>query len=374
MTDTMAATARCFNTSVARAPVGRVNIAQRPALRPLRTRVVAQAVSGGRSEEKNTLRAQDSRLQAVAGVEAVPAEASTENFDLKTYMTERAAAVETALSDSIPVVYPEKIHEAMRYSLLAGGKRVRPVICLATCELVGGSVEQAMPTAVALEMIHTMSLIHDDLPSMDNDDYRRGKLTNHKVYGENVAILAGDALLSLSFEHVARETKDVDPQRVLRVITEVGRCVGALGLVGGQYVDIECEGDWENTSLETLKWIHTHKTAVLLEASVVAGAILGGASDEEVEDLRKFALNIGLAFQVIDDILDCTKSSEELGKTAGKDIAVGKATYPSLMGLEKSREVADELIAEAKAVLAKFEPSKSAALYALADYITMRQN
>eukprot|EP00958_Prasinococcus_capsulatus_P000224 scaffold18_cov401-Prasinococcus_capsulatus_cf.AAC.4 len=369
--------AACFNTvafkpSTASVPSSRQ--VYKPALRPLRVRVVAQASTPNENNERNALRALDSRLKAVAGVEAVPTDASTEDFDLKTYLTERAAAVETALSDSIPLVYPEKIHESMRYSLLAGGKRVRPVICLATCELVGGTVEQAMPTAVALEMIHTMSLIHDDLPSMDNDDYRRGKLTNHKVYGENVAILAGDAMLAQSFEHIARNTENVEPQRVLRVISEVGRCVGSLGLVGGQYVDIECEGDWENTSLDTLKWIHTHKTAALLEAAVVSGALLGGASDEEVEDLRKFALNIGLAFQVIDDILDCTKSSEELGKTAGKDLAVGKATYPSLLGLEKSRQVADDLIAEAKAVLAKFEPSKSAALYALADYITMRQN
>src|SRR4028118_1565972 len=200
-------------------------------------------------------------------------------FDLSTYLHQRQAQVEAALDRSLPLTYPEKIYEAMRYSLLAGGKRLRPILCLATCELAGGTLEMAMPTACALEMIHTMSLIHDDLPAMDNDDYRRGKLTNHKVYGEDVAILAGDGLLAYAFEYVAKETKDVPPQQVLQVIARLGKAVGAAGLVGGQVVDLECEGK-SDTSLETLTYIHTHKTGALLEACVVCGAILAGASAE----------------------------------------------------------------------------------------------
>ncbi|WP_317134603.1 polyprenyl synthetase family protein [Leptolyngbya sp. 7M] len=172
-------------------------------------------------------------------------------FDLKPYLQERQAIVESALDQSINVVYPEKIYEAMRYSLMAGGKRLRPILCLAASELVGGTIEIALPTACALEMIHTMSLIHDDLPAMDNDDYRRGKLTNHKVYGEDVAILAGDGLLAYAFEFIASRTQNVPPERVLQVIAKLGRAVGAAGLVGGQIVDLECEGQ-SNVSLETL--------------------------------------------------------------------------------------------------------------------------
>ena len=192
-------------------------------------------------------------------------------FNLGTYLAERQAQVEEALNASLPVVYPEKIYEAMRYSLMAGGKRLRPILCLATCELTGGTVEMAMPTACALEMIHTMSLIHDDLPAMDNDDYRRGKLTNHKVFGEDVAILAGDGLLAYAFEHVAIATKNVAAEQLLKVVAILGRAVGAAGLVGGQVVDLDCEGK-SDVSLETLNFIHNHKTAALLEASVTSGA------------------------------------------------------------------------------------------------------
>lgn len=294
-------------------------------------------------------------------------------FDFNQYMGERAKLIDAALDESVPMQYPDVIHESMRYSLLAGGKRVRPALCLASCELVGGSIDQAMPTACALEMIHTMSLIHDDLPSMDNDDFRRGKPTNHKVYGEEMAILAGDALLSLSFEYIARETKGVDAQRVLQVIVEVGKSVGSEGLVGGQVVDIKSEGD-SSVGLDTLKYIHEHKTAALLESAVVSGAILGGAGPEDIERLRKYSRSIGLAFQVVDDILDITATTEELGKTAGKDLAVAKTTYPSLVGLDRSKEIAEELIADAKAQLASYDPAKAAPLYALAEYIKMRKN
>lgn len=293
-------------------------------------------------------------------------------FDLSAYLTRQKARVEAALDASITVTYPEKIYESMRYSLMAGGKRLRPILCLATCELLGGTEPMAMPTACALEMIHTMSLIHDDLPAMDNDDYRRGKLTNHKVYGEEIAILAGDGLLAYAFEFVARETRDVPPQRVLEAIARLARAVGAAGLVGGQVVDLESEGS-PDVSEQTLTYIHTHKTGALLEACVVCGAILAGASPEQVERLSRYAQNIGLAFQIVDDILDITATQEELGKTAGKDLRANKATYPSLWGLEESRRQAQRLVEEAKAELAPFGEG-AAPLSAIADFITRRTN
>ncbi|MEW6493778.1 MAG: geranylgeranyl diphosphate synthase CrtE [Cyanobacteriota bacterium] len=291
-------------------------------------------------------------------------------FDLSTYLKQRQAQVETALDCSLPLTYPEKIYEAMRYSLLAGGKRLRPILCLATCELAGGTLEMAMPTACALEMIHTMSLIHDDLPAMDNDDYRRGKLTNHKVYGEDIAILAGDGLLAYAFEYVATQTQNVPAQRVLQVVARLGRAVGASGLVGGQVVDLESEG-CSDIQEETLSFIHTHKTGALLEACVVCGAILAGATDDELERLSRYAQNIGLAFQIVDDILDITATQEELGKTAGKDLVAQKATYPSLWGVEGSKAKAQQLIDAAKAELEPFG-EKALPLLALADFITAR--
>ncbi|MEM1167925.1 MAG: geranylgeranyl diphosphate synthase CrtE [Cyanobacteria bacterium P01_H01_bin.35] len=294
------------------------------------------------------------------------------NFDLSTYLAERKALVEKALDDSISIVYPEKIYEAMRYSLLAGGKRLRPILCLATCELAGGNIEMAMPTACALEMIHTMSLIHDDLPAMDNDDYRRGKLTNHKVYGEDIAILAGDGLLSYAFEFVATQTKNVLPQQVLQVIARLGKAVGAAGLVGGQVVDLASEG-LSQVSEETLHFIHTHKTGALLEACVVCGAILASASEINLQRLSRYAQNIGLAFQIVDDILDITATTEELGKTAGKDLEAQKATYPAIWGLEKSQSQAQILVQNAKAELEVFG-EKALPLIALADFIISRTN
>lgn len=292
------------------------------------------------------------------------------SFNLTTYLGERQAIVEVALEQSLPVVYPEKIYEAMRYSLMAGGKRLRPVLCLATCELTGGTVDMALPTACALEMIHTMSLIHDDLPAMDNDDYRRGKLTNHKVFGEDVAILAGDGLLAYAFEHVAVETQNVPADRLLKVVAMLGRAVGAAGLVGGQIVDLDCEGK-PDVSLETLNFIHNHKTAALLEASVTSGAVLAGASEADLQRLSRYAQNIGLAFQIVDDILDITATQEELGKTAGKDLQAQKATYPSIWGLEESKRQAERLIMGAKAELTEFG-DKADPLIALAEFITSR--
>jgi geranylgeranyl diphosphate synthase, type II len=294
------------------------------------------------------------------------------SFDLSTYLAKRKEAIEVALDSALPVIYPEKIYEAMRYSLLAGGKRLRPILCLASCELAGGTTSMAMPTACALEMIHTMSLIHDDLPAMDNDDYRRGKLTNHKVYGDDIAILAGDALLTYAFEFIATKTENVPPQQVLQTIAYLGRAAGAGGLIGGQVVDLESEGKTD-VSLETLNYIHAHKTGALLESCVVCGGILASASEADLQRLSRFAQNIGLAFQIIDDILDITATQEELGKTAGKDVQAGKVTYPSLWGIEESRRQASQLVADAKAQLAVFG-SKALPLLAIADYITSRSN
>ncbi|NEP01457.1 MAG: polyprenyl synthetase family protein [Symploca sp. SIO2E9] len=290
-------------------------------------------------------------------------------FDLSAYLKERKAQVDTALDSSLPLAYPDKIYEAMRYSLLAGGKRLRPILCLASCELTGGTVKMAMPTACALEMIHTMSLIHDDLPAMDNDDYRRGKLTNHKVYGEDIAILAGDGLLAYAFEYIAAHTKDVPAPQVLQVIAQLGRAVGASGLVGGQVVDLESEG--KSIDEATLSYIHTHKTGALLECCVVCGAILAQTSEIEQERLSRYAKNIGLAFQIVDDILDITATQEELGKTAGKDLRAQKATYPSLWGLEASKVQAQQLVDQAKVELEPFG-EKARPLLALADFFTKR--
>ncbi|CAN0911973.1 Geranylgeranyl pyrophosphate synthase, chloroplastic [Linum grandiflorum] len=291
---------------------------------------------------------------------------SNPTFDFKSYMLRKANSVNQALDAAVPLKEPAKIHDSMRYSLLAGGKRVRPVLCLAACELVGGTEPMAMPAACAVEMIHTMSLIHDDLPCMDNDDLRRGKPTNHIVYGESVAVLAGDALLAFAFEHVAVATVNVSPARIVRAIGELAKVIGGEGLVAGQVVDISSEGNSE--------FIHIHKTAKLLEGSVVLGAILGGGTDDEVERLRRYARGIGLLFQVVDDILDVTKSSQELGKTAGKDLVADKVTYPKLMGIEKSKEFAEKLNQEAQEQLVGFDPHKAAPLIALANYIAYRQN
>lgn len=228
----------------------------------------------------------------------------------------------------------------------------------------------ALPTACALEMIHTMSLIHDDLPAMDNDDYRRGRLTNHKVYGDDIAILAGDALLTYAFEVVGDRTEGVPAERILQVLVQLARAVGGEGLVGGQVVDLESEGK-SDVSLETLNYIHLHKTAALLEVSVVSGAILAGADADAQTRLRRYAQDIGLAFQIIDDILDITSTQEELGKSIGKDIQAQKVTYPSLWGIDESRRQADRLIAEAQAQLDPFGAAAQP-LRAIADYITAR--
>nr|GMC59692.1 geranylgeranyl pyrophosphate synthase 7, chloroplastic-like [Ipomoea batatas] len=282
------------------------------------------------------------------------------DFRFEEYIATKAIKVNKALDEAVPL--PEKtpinIHEAMRYSLLAGGKRIRPILCLASCELVGGDEAAAIPMACAVEMIHTMSLIHDDLPCMDNDDLRRGKPTNHKVFGEEMAVLAGDALLSLAFEHAAAKTttEKVSPSRLVRAIV------------------VDLSSEVKAVDLKELEYIHIHKTSKLLEASVVCGAIIGGGSVVEVERLRSYARCVGLLFKVVDDILDVTKSSSELGKTTGKDLSSEKATYPKLMGVEKARKFADELVEKAIHKLSYFDAARATPLYHLAYYLANRQN
>ncbi|CAN8075119.1 unnamed protein product [Agarophyton chilense] len=269
----------------------------------------------------------------------------------------------------------ETLVNAMRYSLLAGGKRIRPILAIAAFQMFAGSTADltpVMPAALAVEMIHTMSLIHDDLPSMDNDDFRRGKPTNHKVYGEDIAILAGDALLSYAFEYVARNTRSVDPARVVEVLALLTNSVGPHGLAGGQVMDIKSEGQ-SDISIDTLTWIHTHKTAALLRVSCACGAILGGASSEDVRRVSEFAVKTGLAFQIADDVLDITQSTEVLGKTAGKDLATEKATYPRLLGLDGSKKQAQTLIQQGKESLAPYG-ERAHTLFALADFIISRNN
>ncbi len=291
------------------------------------------------------------------------------SFDFPAYLAAAKASVEEALDDSLGPERPEQLREAMRYSLLAGGKRLRPILCLAACGLAGGDATQALTTAVALEMIHTMSLIHDDLPAMDNDDLRRGRPTNHKVYGDAIAILAGDALLTRAFEMVALRSPGVPADRLLKVVGELSLVAGAPGLVGGQVEDLDCEG--KQVDLDTLEFIHLHKTGALLTGCLISGALIGGADEDLIAALRIYARGIGLAFQIIDDILDVTASSDVLGKTAGKDLLADKTTYPKLLGLDESRRRADALVNEAKTALDPWRAS-SAPLLALADYITSR--
>ena len=292
-----------------------------------------------------------------------------QRFDLQSYLLERKAEVEAALDGAMGPEPSEQLREAMRYSLLAGGKRLRPILCLASCELAGGDRQQAMPTACAVEMMHTMSLIHDDLPAMDNDDLRRGRPTNHKVFGEATAILAGDALLCRSFEMVAARSPGVPPERLLAILAGLSTAAGAPGLVGGQMMDLESEG--KQVSLATLEDMHLRKTGSLLEVSVTSGALVAGAPPELLAVLSRYARNIGLAFQIIDDILDVTADSNTLGKTAGKDEQAEKSTYPALLGLDASRERACALVAEAKDVLREHS-EQAVPLLSLADFILNR--
>ena len=295
-------------------------------------------------------------------------------FDLQAYLKERRALVDAALERFLPPedTPPPTVHRAMRYSVLAGGKRLRPILVIAGAEAVGGTPETVLPAACALELIHTYSLIHDDLPAMDDDDYRRGRLTSHKVFGEAIAILAGDALLTLAFRLVADNTARVTNPLVLRdVVAELAGAAGTFGMVGGQVVDIESEG--KTITAETLEYIHRHKTAALIRASLRVGALLAGGDAKAVAAIGEAGSDLGLAFQIVDDILDVEGTLEELGKTAGSDERKQKATYPALHGLEASRRQAKMLIERVKQRLGVFG-ARAVPLQALADYVVERKN
>jgi geranylgeranyl diphosphate synthase type II len=334
----------------------------------------------GRAKESIAGRALYALDTATAGswAELRPSVPKTYSVEARKFLAAKRASIDAALNEAVVATSTmnSRLAEAMRYSLLADGKRIRPALVLAACNMFGGDDEQAMPTAVAVEMVHTMSLIHDDLPSMDNDDFRRGRPTNHKVYGEDVAILAGDALLSEAFAHIAEKTPSsmVPPIRTLEVIRRLGNCVGLHGLAAGQALDLEAEGKpISEISLRTLETIHLYKTAALLRFSVTAGAILAGAAADDLSRVESFANKIGLAFQVADDVLDVTASTETLGKTAGKDIKAAKATFPRLIGLEESRKYAEDLTREAKSELTKYG-ERAAVLLGFADFIIQRTN
>ena len=291
-------------------------------------------------------------------------------FDLKACLANHTHAVNRALDRFLPKAStrPATIHEAMRYSLFAGGKRMRPALCLAAAEACGGSLNDALPLACAVECIHTYSLIHDDLPAMDDDDYRRGKLTNHKVFGEGIAILAGDALLTQAFE-IAAQCRGWPRYSHRDIVLELTRAAGSLQLIAGQVADLEGEG--KTISAAQLKYIHERKTSALLCCSVRLGGMSANCAAAQLKALTAFGYHVGLAFQIIDDILDITQTSEQLGKTAGKDTRARKATYPAIVGLEKSKKIAQQLTHRAFAALKIFR-GKAVALEALAEFLLRR--
>jgi len=300
--------------------------------------------------------------------------------DLAGWIAARRRAVEDALDRAMPAetTWPATIHAAVRYSLFAGGKRIRPLLVLAAAEAVAppglDGAAEAMPLACAVEMIHTYSLVHDDLPAMDDDDLRRGKPTSHKVYGEAIAILAGDALLTRAFHLMADIPADAANDTVRRRLSAgavLGEAAGTRGLIGGQVLDLESEGRTIDAS--TLERLHRAKTGALLSACVRGGAILAGASAADIERLEAYGAAIGLAFQVVDDVLDGTADAAALGKTAGKDEAAGKATYVSVHGLDRARAVADGLLADAHAAIAPFG-ERARILAGLADMIVRRRS
>jgi geranylgeranyl diphosphate synthase type II len=297
-------------------------------------------------------------------------------MNLKSYLKEQCARVDAALDRFLPQEseLPHSIHKAMRYSVFAGGKRVRPILMLAACQAVGGDSERTLPAACAMEMIHTYSLIHDDLPAMDDDDFRRGNPTNHKVFGEAIAILAGDALLTEAFKLTSdpRYAGGCDPAGLLAVIHELATCAGSHGMVGGQVVDMESEGN-HDIDLATVQYIHTHKTGALIKASVVAGALLGGAVGQHLAAITRYGEAAGLAFQIADDILDIEGTTEEIGKDAGSDEARGKATYPAVMGLAAAKEEAQAMMDEALRALEVFG-AEAEPLREIARYIVQRKN
>ncbi len=299
---------------------------------------------------------------------------------LKEYLKEKREQVDKALDDYLPKadMYPKALHQAIRYSLFAGGKRIRPILCIASCEAVGGDADAVLPAASAIELVHTYSLIHDDLPAMDNDDFRRGRPTNHKVYGESIAILAGDALLTSAFDMIADKELNnrLEPDTLITVIKMLAAASGSLGMVGGQAADIQASG--KDVELPDVEYIHTHKTGALILASVRIGAIAGAGSRGErpfaptLAALTRFGECIGLAFQIVDDILDIEGNREEIGKDVGSDIAKKKVTYPSVIGISESKKRASELLEMALDSVSAFD-EKAEPLRQIAGYIIERK-
>ena len=293
-------------------------------------------------------------------------------MNLKIYLLTRQKLIDRALDRYLPKANakPATLHRAMRYSLFAGGKRLRPILCLAAAEACRGKIRDALSLACALECIHTYSLVHDDLPSMDNDDFRRGRPTCHKVFGEGIAVLTGDALLTLAFEIVSRAKPSPrhDPSMLLR---EVAVAAGSRKLIAGQVADLEAEG--KDVKRRQLQFIHENKTAAILRSSVRLGAMSANADAKKLSAITRFGQRLGLAFQIIDDILDVTQTSQVLGKSAGKDVAARKATYPAVIGLEQSRAEARRLTREAHKALSAFHSDAAEPLHALANYLLERE-
>jgi len=296
------------------------------------------------------------------------------DFDLKDYLSERKMRVDAALDGYFPSVdgLQKKVVEAARYSLFAGGKRLRPILCLAAAEAVNGDWEAAMPVACALEMVHTYSLIHYDLPAMDDDDYRRGKLTNHKVFGEAMAILAGDALMSEAFTLMAGNgAEGVRAESLLRVVGLVARASGFRGMIGGQVIDLDCEKC--DADLATVEYMHIHKTGHLISASLEAGGLLGGGTAEQVKALTSYGHHLGLAFQITDDLLDVEGDPRQMGKQPGSDVARNKKTYPALLGIQQAREAARERVNGALQALGDFPGEAIRPLEEIARYLLIRK-
>lgn len=294
-------------------------------------------------------------------------------MDITSYLSKKKDSVDKTLEKLVPPAktFPSSIHEAMRYSLFAGGKRVRPILAIAAAEAIGAKTADLLPLAGTLELIHTYSLIHDDLPAMDNDDFRRGRPTCHKVYGEAIAILAGDGLLNMAFEVLSdpRRLKSVPANRLIAIIKEISTASGVSGMVGGQVVDMESEG--KDIDFPTLEYIHTHKTGTLIRASVRVGALYARAGKRHFTALTHYGEMVGLAFQIADDILDITGKQEEIGKDVGSDIKKGKKTFPSFYGLAESRRRAVEVVDKAIIALKDFD-RKADPLRELAKYIINR--
>jgi geranylgeranyl diphosphate synthase, type II len=292
--------------------------------------------------------------------------------NLKKYLRTRQKEIDRALDRYLPKasMKPATLHKAMRYSLFAGGKRLRPILCLAAAEACRGNIDHALPLACAVECIHTYSLVHDDLPSMDNDDFRRGRPTCHKVFGEGIAVLAGDALLTIAFEIVST-AKPASRYDISIFLRELAVAAGSQRLIAGQVADLEAEG--KRVKRDQLRFIHENKTAAMLKSSVRLGAMSANADARKLFGITQFGERLGLAFQVIDDILDVTQTSEILGKSAGKDVAAKKATYPAVIGLEKSRGEARRLTRQAHDALSAFRGGDAETLHALANYLLERE-